>query len=269
VQEAVAAAPPANVNHNHNPILGRTKYLHFLFPNALFPSPGHERRAQVESRICIQPYKATTTCLSGSRYHASHNHHSRTQLRNTWIEGSRTRLSRLPSSMTCRCCPICALQMHSHQDGICVQHPRLGGFGPLPLPGNPRAQAKCNVTHASYCKCSDGRSASRGPSELLECGVRDPANVLCSQFRVTGSVQRGVAFLGGVANLRTCAAPKHFTFGHTDSILLSAFGHGTRMIRAARLPGSPVVYSACLKPAPSGSDSWLSSFPGQGFKIGR
>jgi hypothetical protein len=133
---AVAAAAPANDNHNHNPILGRTKYVHFLFPNALFPTPGHERRAQAESRICIQPYAS------------SHKHNSRTQL---WIEGYRTRLQRLPSSMTCRCCPICALQMHSHRHGICVQHPCLGGFGLSALPARQPSSAsnKCNVTHAS------------------------------------------------------------------------------------------------------------------------
>jgi hypothetical protein len=138
VAVAVAAAPPANDNHNHNhnPILGRTKYVHFLFPNALFPTPGHERRAQAESRICIQPYAS------------SHKHNSRTQL---WIEGYRTRLQRLPSSMTCRCCPICALQMHSHRHGICVQHPCLGGFGLSALPPRQPSSAsnKCNVTHAS------------------------------------------------------------------------------------------------------------------------
>jgi hypothetical protein len=84
---------------------------------------------------CASVFNPMTTCFSGSGYHASsHNHNSRTQLRNTWVDGYRTRLQRLPSPMTCRCCPICALQMHSHRHGICVQHPCLGGFGLSALP---------------------------------------------------------------------------------------------------------------------------------------
>ena len=93
--------------------------------------------------------------------------------------------------------------------------PRLGGFGLLFLPGKLATLERKQVSAMlpTLRKCSDGRPASRGPSELfwsVVCSVREPANVLCSQFRVTGSIQRGVAFLGGVADLRTCAAPETF-----------------------------------------------------------
>jgi hypothetical protein len=126
-------------------------------------------------------------------------------------------------------------------------------------------------------KYSDGRPALREPSELLACGVqcavcsvREPANVLCSQFRVTtGSIQRGVAFLGGVADLRTCAAPEAFHIWPYRQYHPFRFRPWNASDQGCQSScGSAVVYSAYLKPAPSRSDSWLSSFPGQGFKIG-
>jgi hypothetical protein len=239
--------PPANNNHTITttttttitiPYLGEQSICTSFFQMLCFLVLDTNGERRLNSASIFNP---TTTCLSGSRYHAlpqPQPTHSAAQYLDRWRENA-PMLERLPSSMTCRCCPICALQMHSHQDGICVQHPRLGGFGPLPLPGNPRAQAKCNVTHASYCKCSDGRSASRGALGAI--------GVWCA-----GSSQRVVQPVScdwrrpawGSFTWRGCELAqrrKHITFGH---IILSPFGHGTRMIRAARLHGCTAARAA-------------------------
>jgi hypothetical protein len=85
------------------------------------------------------------------------------------------------------------------------------------LPGNPRAQA-ISAMLPTLRKCSDGRPASRGPSELLECGVQCVQCAGTSQ-RVVQPVscdwQRpawgSFSWRGcGLANLRTCAAPEAF-----------------------------------------------------------
>jgi hypothetical protein len=61
------------------------------------------------------------------------------------------------------------------------------------------------------------------------CAVPESANLLCSQFGVTVTIQRGVALLEGLARRKFC------TFSHFIHIILSPFGHetGTKVVRAA------------------------------------
>jgi hypothetical protein len=152
---AGAAAPPANNNHTITttttitiPYLGEQSICTSFFQMLCFLALDTNGERRLNSASIFNP---TTTCLSGSRYHAPPQPqltHSAAQHLDRWLENAPI-LERLPSSMTCRCCPICALQMHSHRGGICVQHPCLGGFGSALPPRQPSSASKCHVTHAS------------------------------------------------------------------------------------------------------------------------
>ena len=172
--------------------------------------------------------------------------------------------------MTCRCCPICALQTHSHQNRMCVQHPHrswlsglslLLGKAKLELEPVSLSSSRCIVTQLVIVRTA--RRLHRvllGSSELLRGGVRERANVLCSQFSCDchHSGQRGVAGHGGVVQ----RSRKQFAFAH---LLISyrTFRFRPRNVASQSCQsscGSATVCFFYLNSSPFPSDPLLSSF---------